>query len=213
MGSKLKGSKMKKDELIKSLQPALEGFADSLLKSYKPLLEWETELSKEETELQREKDRVANRKRDIEVELANGNKSIQELKTQFVDRMNELGNESSSYRKKQTELEKVKNETDSLYEATKSDQKKTAEELKKQEKITQEHQRKLDYLKTDFDKLAKDKADLVEKQNQTTAKAKENIRQEEILAGAKRALEERVLDIALKEKTIRIELKKLELNG
>ena len=99
-----------------------------------------------------------------------------------------------------------------MYEATKADQKKASEELKKQQEITKTHQRKLDYLKTENDKLAKDNQALADKENQVRAKTKENIRQEEILNGIKRALDEQKLDIDLKQKKINIELKKLELS-
>ena len=200
-----------REVLEKALKPAIDSFIDSLLREYAPLKDKESYLVTREEQL---KESEASNRSEQDKFILYYNKHKQELddkKNAYETKLDELNIEFSEVRRAKTETERLKKEADDYLKATRADQKKASELREEAERLRGKHSQKLAYLKVEDDKLEAKRLEIKDKEDRTRAKERELLIEAQKISEQKSTMEKLALDLAIKEKRIKFELRKLQL--
>ncbi len=135
--------------------------------------------------------------------------------TEEIEKQNkaihDLNQEMSRYTKLCNETEKKERKANDVLKVAEEIKKEITREIDRQMKKTREYQDKIDVLKQDDELMDKKKRDYEQRERRIITKEKVNLRDEKRNIDRGHELDERDLDVKLKEKKILLEYKRLKL--
>ena len=198
-------------ELEQALKPVTDNFIDGLLRAYGPIREREASLRTEEVNFGLEKEKQNVEQDKFIVHYTKCREALEDKKSEYETKITELNKELSEVQRTKEDIKKIKQQSDDYLKSVKADQIRASELAKVAEQLKDKHSQKLAYLKVEDDKLEAKRLEIKDISDRTRAKERELLVQEQKLTEAKNQLDKLALDLAIKEKRIKFELKKLQL--